>query len=89
MDFNVNKEGCRKVNEDMLKNLRDLMSIMGEYDAYEPTLRAALGDHYQAVDRTVRVIKEELNSAYQELMTITNDMGEYIERVNLIEGELS
>ena len=45
-------------------------------------MKAALGDDYDAIARTVRTMTSELNSAYQELNTIINDMSEYMARVH-------
>ena len=55
---------------------------MAEIDSHNGTLKAALGDDYDAIARTVRVMTSELNSAYQELNTIIKDMGEYMAQVH-------
>lgn len=82
MDFVVNESGCRQLSADMLTNLKEIAGLVAEIDNQNGTLKAALGDDYDAIARTVRVMTSELNSAYQELNTIINDMGEYMAQVH-------
>lgn len=82
MEFVVNESGCRQLSADMLTNLKDIAGLVAEIDSQNGTLKAALGDDYDAIARTVRVMTSELNSAYQELNTIINDMSEYIAQVH-------
>ena len=82
MDFIVNESGCRQLSADMLTNLKDIAGLVAEIDSQNGTLKAALGDDYDAIARTVRVMTSELNSAYQELNTIIKDMGEYMAQVH-------
>ena len=82
MEFVVNESGCRQLSADMLTNLKDIAGLVAEIDSQNGTLKAALGDDYDAIARTVRVMTTELNSAYQELNTIIKDMGEYMAQVH-------
>lgn len=82
MEFVVNESGCRQLSVDMLTNLKDIAGLVAEIDSQNGTLKAALGDDYDAIARTVRVMTSELNSAYQELNTIIKDMGEYMAQVH-------
>lgn len=82
MEFVVNESGCRQLSTDMLTNLKDIAGLVAEIDSQNGTLKAALGDDYDAIARTVRVMTSELNSAYQELNTIIKDMGEYMAQVH-------
>lgn len=82
MEFVVNENGCRQLSADMLTNLKDIAGLVAEIDNQNGTLKAALGDDYDAIARTVRVMTSELNSAYQELNTIIKDMGEYMAQVH-------
>lgn len=82
MEFVVNESGCRQLSADMLTNLKDIAGLVAEIDSQNGTLKAALGDDYDAIARTVRVMTSELNSAYQELNTIIKDMGEYMAHVH-------
>lgn len=82
MEFVVNESGCRQLSADMLTNLKDIAGLVAEIDNQNGTLKAALGDDYDAIARTVRVMTSELNSAYQELNTIIKDMGEYMAQVH-------
>ena len=66
----------------MLSNLREIAGLVAEIDNQNGNLKAALGDDYDAVARTVRIISGELNNACQELNTIINDMDEYMTQVH-------
>ena len=82
MEFVVNESGCRQLSTDMLSNLKEIAGLVAEIDNQNGTLKAALGDDYDAIARTVRIMTDEFNSAYQELNTIIKDMGEYMTRVH-------
>ena len=73
----------------MLTNLKEISGLINEFQDYDGTLKAALGDDYEAIAGTVRVMNSELSSAYQELTTIINDMNEYIERVQNVRKGLN
>lgn len=82
MDFVVNESGCRQLSTDMLTGLKEIAGLVSEIDSHNGTLKAALGEDYDAIARPVRVMSDELNNAYQELNTIINDMEEYMARVH-------
>lgn len=82
MEFVVNESGCRQLSIDMLSNLKEIAGLVAEIDNQNGNLKAALGDDYDAVARTVRIISGELNNACQELNTIINDMDEYMTQVH-------
>lgn len=82
MEFVVNESGCRQLSIDMLSNLKEIAGLVAEIDNQNGNLKAALGDDYDAVARTVRIISGELNNACQELNTIINDMDEYMAQVH-------
>lgn len=81
MQFTVNEQGCRQLGIDMLSHMRSIAQLVAEIDGQNGTLRAALGEDYEAIARTVRVMTAELGSAQQELNTIIADMNEYMSRV--------
>lgn len=81
MQFTVNEQGCRQLGIDMLSHMRSIAQLVAEIDGQNGTLRAALGEDYEAIARTVRVMTAELSSAQQELNTIIADMNEYMSRV--------
>ena len=81
MEFVVNENGCRQLSADMLTSLKEIAGLVAEIDSQNGNLKAALGDDYDAIARTVRIMSGELNNAYQELNTIINDMGEYMAQV--------
>ena len=81
MEFIVNESGCRQLSTDMLTNMREIASLVSEIDAQNGTLKAALGDDYDAIARSVRIMASELQNAHSELNVIINDMNEYMSRV--------
>lgn len=82
MEFVVNEAGCKRLSEDMLSNMRGITSIIAEIDAQNGTLRAALGDDYDAIAKSVRTMTSELSNAQAELNVIINDMNEYMSYVH-------
>ena len=82
LEFVVNENGCRQLSADMLTSLKEIAGLVAEIDSQNGNLKAALGDDYDAIARTVRIMSGELNNAYQELNTIINDMGEYMAQVH-------
>ena len=81
MQFTVNEQGCRQLSADMLSHMRSIAQLVAEIDGQNGMLHAALGEDYEAIARTVRVMTAELGSAQQELNTIISDMNEYMSRV--------
>lgn len=82
MEFIVNESGCRQLSTDMLTNMREIASLVSKIDAQNGTLKAALGDDYDAIARSVRIMASELQNAHSELNVIINDMNEYMSRVH-------
>lgn len=82
MEFIVNESGCRQLKMDMLTNMRQIASIISEIEGQNSTLQAALGEDYEAIARTVRVMTAELGNAQKELDIIIRDMDEYMARVH-------
>lgn len=89
MEFIVNESGCKKLCTDMLTNLKDIAGLINEFQDHDGTLKAALGDDYDAIAKTIRVMNSELSSAYQELNTIISDMNEYVDRVQNVRKGLN
>ena len=81
MDFIVNESGCRQLSTDMLSNMKEIALLIAEIESQNGTLRAALGDDYEAIAKSVRTMMSELTNAQTELNVIINDMGEYMARV--------
>lgn len=81
MEFCVNEQGCRQLSADMRNHMYQIAQLISEIEGQNGTLQAALGEDYEAIARTVRVMAAELGSAQQELNTIINDMNEYMSRV--------
>lgn len=82
MEFIVNESGCRQLSADMLTNMREIAMLVSEIDSQNGTLRAALGDDYDAIAHSVRIMTSELQNAHSELNVIINDMNEYMSRVH-------
>ena len=82
MEFVVNESGFRALSTDMPSNLKEIAGLVSGIDSQNGTVKAALGDDYDAIARTVRTMTSEVSSAYQELNTIINDMSEYMARVH-------
>lgn len=82
MEFIVNEGGCRQLSADMLTNMREIAMLVSEIDSQNGTLRAALGDDYDAIARSVRIMTSELQNAHSELNVIISDMNEYMSRVH-------
>ena len=76
-DFTVTV--CGECGKD---NMRDVAAIISEIDSQNGTLKAALGDDYEAIARSVRAMTAELQNAHSELNVIINDMNEYMARVH-------
>ena len=81
MEFVVNEQGCRALSRDMLTHLRSIAQLISEIDSQNSTLQRALGEDYEAIAKTVRVMSAELGSAQQELNSIIDNMHEYMSRV--------
>ena len=82
MEFIVNESGCRQLSTDMLSNMKDIAGIISEIESQNSTLKAALGDDYDAIAHSVNIMTSELSNAYSELEIIINDMSEYMQRVH-------
>lgn len=82
MEFVVNENGCRNLIEDMKGSMTALGGLVASIDTQNGTLKAALGDDYEAIARSVRVMSSELENAKRELNTIIRDMSEYMARVH-------
>lgn len=81
MEFVVNESGCRQLSTDMLANMKEIAMMISEIESQNGTLKAALGDDYDAIARSVRTMTSELANAQSELNVIINDMNEYMSRV--------
>ncbi len=66
----------------MLSFMRDIAELISEIDSQNGTLKAALGDDYDAIARSVRYMTSELSNAQSELNVIINDMNEYMSKVH-------
>jgi hypothetical protein len=82
MEFVINESGCRQLSTDMLSFMRDIAELISEIDSQNGTLKAALGDDYDAIARSVRYMTSELSNAQSELNVIINDMNEYMSKVH-------
>lgn len=82
MEFVVNESGCRQLSVDMLSNMREIATLISEIDSQNGTLKAALGDDYDAIARSICYMASELSNAHSELNVIINDMNEYMARVH-------
>jgi len=80
-EYKIDENGCKGLSEAMLVQLREIAGVISEIQNQEGTLRAALGDDYDAIAKKIRVMSGELDGAYKELDTIIKDMKEYITRV--------
>lgn len=81
MQFDVNEQGVRALSQEMLGQMRQIAVLISEIEGQNNTLRAALGEDYQAINSSVQVMKGELGSALTELNTIISMMQEYMARV--------
>ena len=82
MEFIVNESGCRQLSEDMLTNMKEIATVISDIESHNSTLRAALGEDYNAIASSVNYMTAELSNAYSELSVIINDMNEYMARVH-------
>ena len=82
MEFTVNEQGCHALSTDMLSDLRDIALLVSEIDSQNGTLQAALGDDYDAIAKTVRIMCGELTNAERELNIIIQNMEEYMAQVH-------
>ena len=89
MDFVVNESGCRQLSNEMLNYLKEIAGLVSEIDSQNGNLRAALGDDYEAIASSVRIITGELFSAFEELKTIIADMNEYVAQVQKARDSLN
>ena len=77
-EFIVNENGCNQMCEEMRKELQQIRGLITDFEDQDGTLRAALGGDYEAINQTVRTIKNELNSAENELNTVISATKEYM-----------
>lgn len=82
MEFVVNEKMCHNLSNEMLQQMRQIAQLVAEIDSQNGTLRSALGEDYNAIASSVRVMTSELNSAMGELNTIIRDMKEYMSQVH-------
>ena len=82
MEFVVNEKMCHNLSNEMLQQMRQIAQWVAEIDSQNGTLRSALGEDYNAIASSVRVMTSELNSAMGELNTIIRDMKEYMSQVH-------
>lgn len=82
MEFVVNESGCRQLSEDMLSNMREIAMLVSEIEGQDGNLKAALGDDYETIARSVRQMTAALSEAQRELNVIIGDMNEYMLRVH-------
>ena len=81
MEVIINENGCRQLREDLLADIKKIAQMIGTIEANNTNLKAALGDDYHKIDKSVRAMKSQLESAEKNLSVITADMQEYITRV--------
>lgn len=81
MEFIVNEAGCKQLSVDMLTNMRTIAGLISEIEGQDGNLKAALGDDYDAIAKSIKVMTAELGNAHSELNVIINDMNEYMSRV--------
>lgn len=81
MQFDVNEQGVRNLSQEMLGQMRQIAVLISEIDSMNGTLRAALGEDYNAINASVQIMKGELGSALNELNIIISMMQEYMARV--------
>lgn len=81
MEFIVNEAGCRQLREDMLTNMRTIAGLISEIEGQNGNLKAALGDDYDAIAKSIKAMTAELGNALSELNVIEKDMKEYMSRV--------
>ena len=82
MEFVVNEKMCHNLSNEMLQQMRQIAQLVAEIDSQNGTLRSALGEDYNAIASSVRVMTSELNNAMGELNTIIRDMKEYMSQVH-------
>lgn len=84
MEFLVNEQGCRNLIGEMYNEMNKLGTLISELESMDGTLRMALGDDYQAIGRSISLMKSEFTDAYREFRTIAQDMDEYMSRVHQV-----
>lgn len=83
-EFAVDERGCREMSTDMLKELKDIVGLVDEIDSQDGTLRAALGEDYESIAKSVRIMKGALVDAQAELNVIIRAMNEYMAQVQQV-----
>lgn len=82
MEFVVNENGCRQLSEDMLSNMREIAMLVSEIEGQNGNLKAALGEDYETIARSIRQMTAALSEAQRELNVIIGDMNEYMLQVH-------
>lgn len=82
MEFIIDENGCRQLSIDMSDLLKEICTIIAEIENHNGVLKVALGDDYDAIAKSIRIITNELNYAEKELNIIISDMKEYMAQVH-------
>lgn len=88
MEFKVNEQACKNLITEMYNNLKGIQSLVNELESKDAVLRAALGEDYGAIAKSIRAMSGELMNAYQEFNTIIDNTTEYVARVQKIKDIL-
>lgn len=84
MEFIVNEQGCKNLINEMYSGMRDLSNLISELESMDGTLKAALGEDYDSIGRSVSVMKSEFADALREFRQVVTDMNEYMSRVHQV-----
>lgn len=84
MEFIVNEQGCRNLENEMAVGLGKLTTLISELEAMDGTLKAALGDDYESIGGNVDVMKAELEESKIVFGKVIQKMQEYMAKVGQI-----
>ena len=88
MEFVVNENGCRQLSEDMATNLREIARLVSEIVSQDGTLKAALGDDYDAIAESVRIMTADRMRVSISFVLVSNNTTVYIQSLKKLCIEL-
>lgn len=84
MEYIINESGCNSLCQTMENQTAQIEALISEIEAKEPLLKAALGEDYETIAKTIRVMKEQVDSAKGELGVIISSTKDYLQRVQQV-----
>lgn len=88
-DFTVDEKGCDTLMQNLENNIRQIALIDNDLADSLPTLRRALGDDYEGLKNSIKIITDQLGEAIQQLSIVRSCTSEYMARVKQIRVTLN